>query len=113
MAKRKHYLFVCTNQRPEGAPHGSCAARGSVAVHAALKSGLKASGLAEVGARACTSSCLDVCWEGPVVFVEPDGYAYGHVQLDDVPDIISGLAQGQPVERLLLGDIAYTEPKNR
>ena len=113
MAKRKHYLFVCVNRREDGAPKGSCAARGSVQVHEALKKQLKDGALAEVVARACTCSCLDACWAGPVIFVEPDGFAYGRVTLEDVPEIVSGLRADRPVTRLVLPDAEYSEPKSR
>jgi (2Fe-2S) ferredoxin len=113
MAQRKHYLFVCVNRRDDGAPKGSCAARGSVEVHAELKRVLKDQALAEVTARACTASCLDVCWVGPAIFVEPDGFAYGRVQLGDVQEIVSALAQDTRVERLVLSEADYFEPKAR
>lgn len=100
--QRKHYLFVCVNRRPDGVPKGSCAARGSEAVHAALKDALKVEGLAETEARACTSSCLDICWAGPIIAVEPDGYFYGRVTLADVPELVSALREGRRVERLVL-----------
>jgi (2Fe-2S) ferredoxin len=100
--QRKRYLFVCVNRRPDGAPKGSCAARGSVELHAALKQKLQAEGLAKVEVRACTSSCLDVCWVGPVVAVEPDGYFYGRVTAEDVPEIVASLRDGTRVERLVL-----------
>lgn len=113
MTQRKRYLFVCTNRRDEGVPKGSCAVRGSVEVHAKLKSALKERGLAEVEARACTSSCLDVCWVGPVVAVEPDHYFYGRVGLEDVDDIVAALERGERVERLVLQDRDFDEPKSR
>lgn len=102
MAQRKRYLFVCVNRRPDGVPKGSCAARGAVEIHAALKESLKDKGLAKVEARACTASCLDVCWAGPAIAVEPDGYFYGRVTLADVPEIVASLANGTRVERLVL-----------
>lgn len=100
--QREHYLFVCVNRRPDGVPKGSCAARGSEAVAAALKEALKAEGLAEARARVCTSSCLDVCWAGPVIAVEPDGFFYGRVTLADVPELVGALREGRRVERLVL-----------
>jgi (2Fe-2S) ferredoxin len=100
--QRKRYLFVCVNRRPDGVPKGSCAARGSVEIHAALKERLKETGLAHLEARACTASCLDVCWAGPVVAVEPDGYFYGRVALADVPEIVAALRDGTKAPRLVL-----------
>jgi len=102
MAQRKRYLFVCVNRRPDGTPRGSCAARGSVELHAQLKELLKQRGLAEVEARACTSSCLDTCLSGPSIAVEPDHYFYGRVQAADLPEIVDALARGTRVERLVL-----------
>lgn len=113
MAKRERYLFVCVNRREEGAPNGSCAVRGALDIHAELKKSLKDRGLAATRARACTSSCLDVCWAGPAVFVEPDGYAYGRVRLEDVPEIVDALEQGTRVERLVLSEEDYIEPRQR
>lgn len=102
MAQRKRYLFVCVNRRPDGVPKGSCAQRGAVEIHAALKADLVKRGLAATEARACTSSCLDVCWAGPTIAVEPDGFFYGRVTLEDVPEIAQALADGGRVERLVL-----------
>lgn len=108
MPQRKHYLFVCTNHREPGSPKGSCATRDAVAIHAAIKQGLVARGLAKTEARACTSSCTDVCWAGPIVAVGAlsgagNGYVYGRVTLADVPEILDALADGTRVERLVLG----------
>ena len=104
MALRQRYLFVCTNQRAEDDAKGSCAAKGSEAIRAALKEQLKARGLARLGARACKSSCLDQCSSGACILVEPDHFFYGHVTAADVPEIVEALAAGKRVERLVLGE---------
>ncbi|MDI1437075.1 (2Fe-2S) ferredoxin domain-containing protein [Polyangium sorediatum] len=109
MPQRKRYLFVCVNRRPDGTPKGSCAQRSAVEIHAALKDGLKDRGLAKTEVRACTSSCLDVCWAGPVIAVEPDGYFYGRVTLEDVPELLESLANGTRVERLVLPSNDFDE----
>lgn len=111
MAKRKSYLFVCVNQRPDGTPKGSCAARGSVQLHALLKEKLKARGLAELEARACSCSCLDACWVGPVIAVSPEDYFYGRVELSDVDEIVDSIERGTRVERLLLQETDFVEPR--
>jgi (2Fe-2S) ferredoxin len=111
MAKRKRLLFVCVNRRPDGAPKGSCAARGADEIHAALKSRLKERGLAELEVRACTSSCLDTCWAGPAIAVEPDHYYYGRVKLTDVEEIVDALAKNERVERLVLSPDDFVEPR--
>jgi (2Fe-2S) ferredoxin len=107
--QRKRYLFVCTNRRAEGSPKGSCAARGSVEIHAALKNAVGERGLHKTEVRACTSSCLDLCWAGPAIAVEPDGYFYGRVTLADVPEIVTALAEGRRVERLVLPPADFDE----
>jgi (2Fe-2S) ferredoxin len=102
MAQRNHYLFVCLNRRPDEAPRGSCAAHGAEEILLGLKAALRDGGLAQVEARACSSSCLDVCGAGPVVAVQPDGFFYGRVQPSDVPEIVESLREGTRVERLVL-----------
>jgi (2Fe-2S) ferredoxin len=99
------------NRRPDGTPKGSCAARGSVELHAKLKQLIKERGLAGTEVRACTSSCLDVCWAGPAVFVEPDHFGYGRVTEADLEPIVRALERGERVERLVLADADYVVPK--
>lgn len=111
MAQRRRYLFVCVNRRPDGAPRGSCAARGSLELHARLKDLLKERGLAELEARACTSSCLDTCLYGPSIAVEPDHFFYGRVTLEDAEEIVDALVEGRRVERLVLEPEHFHEPK--
>jgi (2Fe-2S) ferredoxin len=102
MPQRQRYLFICINQRAEGSPKGSCSARGSEEVRLALKEQLAARGLANLGARACASSCLDQCSSGVCILVEPDHFFYGRVTVADVPEIIEGIVSGERVERLVL-----------
>lgn len=102
MAQRKRYLFVCINRRADDNPKGCCAAKGSEEVYQALKTELAARGLNKDEARVCTSSCLDQCATGVTLLVEPDHFFYGRVTLADVPEIVEGIASGQPVERLVL-----------
>ena len=55
MPQRRHYLFVCSNRRPDDNPKGSCAAKGSAAVHEALKAQVFQRNLARnFEARVCT-----------------------------------------------------------
>ena len=110
MAKRRHYLFVCTNRRPADSPKGSCANSGSEAVLDALKQGIFERGLAKTEIRACGSTCLDVCHMGPTIAVEPDGYFYGHVRAEDVPEILDALVRGERVERLVVKDAQFDSP---
>jgi (2Fe-2S) ferredoxin len=111
MVLRKRLLFVCVNRRDDGAPNGSCAARGSVQIHAKLKELLKQRGMWTTEVRACTSSCLDTCWAGPSIAVEPDHYHYGRVGMEDLDAIVEALATGRRVERLVLSSDDFVEPK--
>ena len=100
--QRERYLFVCVNRRAEDNPKGCCAAKDSEQVYKALKEEIAARGLAKLEARVCTSSCLDQCETGVTVLVEPDHFFYGRVTVADVPEIVDGLVEDQPVKRLLL-----------
>lgn len=102
---------MCINRRPDGTPRGSCAARGSTELYAELKAMLKERGLAQVEARACSSSCLDTCWVGPSIAVEPDGFFYGRVTRADLPEIVDALERGARVERLVLSAEDFVEPR--
>jgi (2Fe-2S) ferredoxin len=102
LLQRKRYLFVCINRRDEDNPKGSCAAKDSEEVYRVLKAELAARGLAKLEARVCTSSCLDQCATGVTVLVEPDHFFYGRVTVADVPEIVDGLINNQPVQRLVI-----------
>ena len=111
MPQRKRYLFVCVNRRPDGTPKGSCAARGAEALQVRLKELLKERGLAGTEVRACTSSCLDTCWAGPTIAVEPDNFFYGRVEESDLEAIVEGLVRGERVERLVLAPSDFEMPR--
>ena len=97
----RHHLFICENRRPEGSSRGSCAAGGGEAVKQAFKSELLRRGLTgEI--RANSAGCLDLCEQGPVVVVYPEGAWYVGVAPGDVAEIVTEhLVGGRPVERLL------------
>jgi (2Fe-2S) ferredoxin len=97
----RHHLFICENRRPDGARQGSCAARGSEALRQAFKNELIRRGLTgEI--RANSAGCLDLCAQGPVVVVYPEGTWYVGVGPEDVAEIVQQhLVGGVPVERLL------------
>lgn len=111
MAQRRRYLFVCVNRRPDGTPKGSCAARGADDIYSELKALAKRRGMAETEVRTCSSSCLDVCWAGPTIAVEPDNYFYGRVTRDDLEPILDALRNDTRVERLVLKPEDFSEPR--
>ena len=96
----KHHVFVCTNERPENAPRGSCKRRGSEEVLATFKKAVKDQGLTG-RVRANASGCLDACEHGVSVVIYPEAVWYGGVTPVDVDEIVrSHLVDGKPVERL-------------
>ena len=110
MPHRDRYLFICTNRREEGNPKGSCAQKGSEELVKRLKGALLERGLAKTAARACSTSCLDLCEFGASIVLEPDHVVYGNVTLDDVGAIADALAKGEVVERLVIPRPAPTAP---
>jgi (2Fe-2S) ferredoxin len=105
MARFRRHVFVCENRRPPDDPRGSCGCKGSEAIRAALKAEIKRRGLKGT-VRANAAGCLDACAYGPSVVVYPEGVWYGHVRVEDVPEIVERhLIGGEPVERLLVPEL--------
>ncbi len=97
------HVFVCEQQKPEGAP--SCSARGSTGVIERLRAEIARQDLTDtVQVTVCGS--LGLCGRGPNMVVYPEGVWYSGVQPDDVTEIVeSHFRHGRPVERL-----ANTDP---
>jgi len=99
--KYQKHIFICTNQRPDGAPRPCCGEQHGLALVTAFKKAIKDRNL-DAPIRAQRTGCFDFCESGPVVSVYPDGVFYGKVQLSDVDEIVeSHIANGKPVERLI------------
>ena len=100
----RFHLFVCTQQKPEGAT--SCPASGSFAVLEGLDREIQARGL-NSDVQLTTCGCLGLCDEGPVMVVYPAGVWYRRVQPSDVREIVDAhLGQGKAVDRLVWNDAA-------
>lgn len=110
MPKRERYLWVCTNERAPGHPKGSCAEKGSVALLDALKKATLERGL-RTKVRVCSSGCLDLCWAGISIAVEPDNVFYGRVQTSDVDEIADALVRSETVPRLVLAPADFDDPE--
>jgi 3-hydroxy-5-methyl-1-naphthoate 3-O-methyltransferase len=96
------HVFVCTQQKAEGAP--SCAVAGSFGILQALDRELQARDLTAT-TQITTCGCLGLCDEGPMVVVYPDGTWYRRVKPEDVPEIVDlHLRSGKPVARLAWTD---------
>jgi (2Fe-2S) ferredoxin/predicted O-methyltransferase YrrM len=100
----RFHVFVCDQQKPEGAP--CCAARGSVQVLESLRREVHARGLEDaVQVTACGS--LGLCEHGPNLVVYPEGIWYSGVTPADIPEIVrSHFQEDKPVERLMRADPA-------
>src|SRR5450759_1957119 len=100
----RFHVYVCDQQKPEGAP--CCAARGSVQVLEALRREVVARGLEdEVQVTACGS--LGLCEHGPNLVIYPEGTWYSGVSPADVPEIVrSHFEENTPVARLVRTDPA-------
>ncbi len=98
------HVFVCDQQKAEGAP--CCAARGSGRVLEALRREIHVRGLEdEVQITACGS--VGLCEHGPNMIVYPEGTWYSGVRPEDVAEIVqSHFEQGAPVKRLVRSDAA-------
>jgi len=95
----KKHIFICTNRRPPGARVCCGEERGS-AITAEFKKIMKSKGLT-VDMRAQIMGCCELCEQGPIVVVYPDGVFYGKVGLEDVEEIISEhVENNRVVERL-------------
>ena len=112
----QYHVFVCDQQKPDGAP--CCATRGGADVLAELRAEIGRQGLSEtVLVTACGS--LGLCERGPNIVVYPEGTWYSGVQRADVTELVrSHFRDGRVVERLanrdaaaLRGEIADTRAR--
>ena len=104
MPSFQRHVFVCINERAPDNPKGCCKAKGGIDVRDRLKAELSARGLSKI-IRANNAGCLDQCEAGVTVVVYPEQVWYGHVTVDDIPEIVEKhLVGGEVVERLRLPD---------
>jgi (2Fe-2S) ferredoxin len=96
------HVFVCTNDRGEGAKRPSCARHGSEALRDYMKKQTRAAVGRQV--RINASGCLDRCELGCTLVIYPEGVWYHYDTKADLDEIIeTHLKAGRRVERLMLG----------
>ncbi len=83
-------VFVCVNKREDARPSCAHFAEGGPEICKALKEAVKAAGL-KGKIRVASSGCLDLCAQGPNLFVYPDGVWKSGVKLADIPQILNEL----------------------
>lgn len=97
----ERHFFVCVNRRPEGGK-GSCAARGSESIVAALHVALAEHPELSTTVTVTETGCLGPCPEGPMAVVYPEGTWYAGVTKVDAGEIArEHLVEGHTVERLV------------
>jgi (2Fe-2S) ferredoxin/2-polyprenyl-3-methyl-5-hydroxy-6-metoxy-1,4-benzoquinol methylase len=98
----RFHVFVCNQQKSDGAP--CCYANGSAQVIETLRREIATNGLEdEVQVTVCGS--LGLCERGPNMVVYPEGIWYSGVTVDDVPEIVEWhFRRDTPVERLIRTD---------
>ena len=100
MPRPQKHVFVCTQNRPQGHPRGSCAANGSAEVINEFINQIQNRNLFDKIALTNTG-CMGPCMMGPSVLVYPEGVMYGKVTKDDVKTIVEEhLLGGTPVAAL-------------
>jgi (2Fe-2S) ferredoxin len=99
------HIFICTNQRAEGAKRRSCGEAHGMEIVDAFKSKLKAMNL-PIKLRAQKSGCLDICDFGQTVVIYPEGVFYVGVEMNDIDEIINEhIINNRIVERLRLENV--------
>ncbi len=102
MPRPDQHVFVCTQNRPQGHPRGSCGSSGCAAVMNEFMNEIQNRNLFEKIALTNTG-CLGPCMMGPSVLVYPEGIMYGKVKPSDVKGIIEQhLLGGEPVAKLVV-----------
>lgn len=96
MPKPEKHLFVCTQQRPEGHPRGSCQAKDGSGIAEEFWFQLQGKNL--LGRISLTTTaCFGPCGIGPNVLVYPEGVLYSGVKREDVQEIVEQHLLGNEV----------------
>ncbi len=100
----KYHVYVCTQEKPDGAP--CCAARGGAEVLDALRAEIGRAGL-DGDVQVTTCGSVGLCERGPNMVVYPEGVWYSGVNVEDVAEIVhEHFEQGKFVARLTNTDTA-------
>lgn len=99
MKKPDHHIFVCASFRGTEAK-GMCIKKESLQLIPYLEEEIADRGL---NAMVSTTGCLNLCDEGPVMVVYPQGYWYRGVSSEEaVDEILDSLENGGPAKKYLL-----------
>ena len=100
--KYKKHIFICINERPEGAQRQCCGKETGMAIAQRFKVLIKEYKL-RMSVRAQRASCFDICEDGPIAVVYPEGIFYKGISVNDVDEIFEQhILNNRPVKRLQL-----------
>lgn len=94
MTKPEHHLFVCGSFRPTGA-QGVCHKKESSALLQYLSEEVDDRGLTTV--KVTSTGCLNLCDQGPVVVLYPEGRWFKHVNEEVADQILDAIENGSEV----------------
>ncbi len=102
MPRPDKHVFICTQNRPQGHPRGSCASKGCADIMNEFMNEIQSRNLFEkIGLT--NTGCMGPCMVGPSVLVYPEGIMYGNLQTSDVKTIIEQhLLGNEPVKDLMV-----------
>ncbi len=99
MQKPDYHIFVCASFRGTEAK-GKCLKKGSLSLIPYLQEELADRGL---NAMVSSTGCMNLCEEGPVMVIYPQGIWYRDVTSEEaVDEILDALEDGGPAEKYLL-----------
>ena len=102
MSRPEKHVFVCTQNRPQGHPRGSCASKGGAEIMNEFMNEIQNRMLFEK-ILLTNTGCMGPCMMGASVLVYPDGIMYGPLKKADVKTIIEQhLLGGEPVAELMV-----------
>ena len=80
----------------------TCINQGGRVIQTALQEELERHRLSDK-VRIHLSGCLGMCEKGPIMVINPGYTIYGHVEVEDIPEIVQKhLLEGKPVTRLII-----------
>jgi (2Fe-2S) ferredoxin len=101
MPRPLKHVLICTQNRPQGHPRGSCGINNSAEIMGEFMNEIQRRNLFDK-ILLTNTGCIGPCMMGPNVLVYPDGVLYGKVQKADVKTIIDQhLLGGEPVTELI------------
>jgi (2Fe-2S) ferredoxin len=101
MPRPEKHVFICTQNRPQSHPRGSCGAHNSAEVINEFMNEIQRRNLFDK-IMLTNTGCIGPCLLGPNVLVYPEGVLYSKVTKTDVKTIIEQhLIGGEPVTDLM------------